>query len=73
MYFPSSVNFCTPIQLFTAEGAQSDSPFSGNDFRDDWRVLNDLLREKGYELPWPLNRALNGFLQADRRFLHSQR
>lgn len=29
MYFPSSVNFCTPIQLFTAEGAQSDSPISG--------------------------------------------
>lgn len=61
MYFPSSVNFCTPIQLFTAEGAQSDSPFSGNDFRDDWRVLNDLLREKGYELPWPFKQSAKWF------------
>ncbi|WAL52514.1 lysophospholipid acyltransferase family protein [Klebsiella variicola subsp. tropica] len=61
MYFPSSVNFCTPIQLFTAEGAQSDSPFSGNDFRDDWCALNRLLREKGYELPWPFKQSAKWF------------
>lgn len=61
MYFPSSVNFCTPVQLFTAEDAQRESPFSGKDFRDDWCALNRLLREKGYELPWPFKQSAKWF------------
>ena len=61
MYFPSSVDFCTPVQLFTAEDAQRESPFSGKDFRDDWCALNRLLREKGYELPWPFKQSAKWF------------
>ncbi|MFV5929006.1 lysophospholipid acyltransferase family protein [Klebsiella aerogenes] len=61
MYFATSIDFCTPIELFTAEDTQSDSPFSGKDFRDDWCVLNHLLREKGYELPWPFKQSAKWF------------
>ncbi|WP_202024387.1 lysophospholipid acyltransferase family protein [Klebsiella quasipneumoniae] len=61
MYFPSSVEICTPIQLFTTEDVSHNNPFSGKDFRADWRVLNDLLREKGYELPWPFKQSAKWF------------
>ncbi|HBR2029632.1 lysophospholipid acyltransferase family protein [Klebsiella quasipneumoniae] len=61
MYFPTTTDFCTPIALFTVETTQSDSPFSGNDFSEDWSMLNHLLREKGYKLPWPFKQTAKWF------------
>lgn len=61
IYFSTTIDFCTPIELFTAEDAQSDNPFSGKDFRHDWSILNHLLREKGYELPWPFKQSAKWF------------
>lgn len=61
MYFATSIDFCTPIELFSAEDKQNDSPFCGKDFRHDWGVLNHFLRKKGYELPWPFKQSAKWF------------
>ncbi|MEH2743009.1 GNAT family N-acetyltransferase, partial [Klebsiella pneumoniae] len=47
--------------LFTAENVQDDTPFCGEDFRADWSMLNHLLREEGYELPWPFKQSAKWF------------
>ncbi|HCD8155598.1 TPA: GNAT family acetyltransferase, partial [Klebsiella pneumoniae] len=49
------------IALFTAENVQDDTPFCGEDFRADWSMLNHLLREEGYELPWPFKQSAKWF------------
>lgn len=61
MYFATSIDFCTPIELFSGEDKQNDSPFCGKDFRHDWSVLHHLLRDKGYELPWPFKQSAKWF------------
>ena len=61
IYFSSTADFCTPIALFTAENVQDDTPFCGEDFRADWSMLNHLLREEGYELPWPFKQSAKWF------------
>lgn len=60
-YFSTENDFCTPAELFTVEDAQDPPHFSGNDFRNDWVVLNHLLKEKGYELPWPFKQSVKWF------------
>ncbi|MEB6381052.1 lysophospholipid acyltransferase family protein [Leclercia adecarboxylata] len=61
MYFSIENKFCTPVKLFTAEDSQYLTHFSGKDFRHDWIVLNQLLRDKGYELPWPFKQCAKWF------------
>ncbi len=61
IYFSSTADFCSPIALFTAENVQDDTPFCGEDFRADWSMLNHLLREEGYELPWPFKQSAKWF------------
>lgn len=61
MYFSTAIDFCTPKELFTAEDTQNDNPFSGKDFKHDWSILNHLLRENGYELPWPFKQSAKWF------------
>ncbi|MGH4062640.1 hypothetical protein ACRFAO_20170, partial [Klebsiella pneumoniae] len=34
---------------------------SREDFRADWSMLNHLLREEGYELPWPFKQSAKWF------------
>lgn len=40
---------------------ESNSPFSGNDFRADWKQLNTLLDEAGHQLPWPFKQMARWF------------
>ncbi|MBZ0059976.1 MULTISPECIES: lysophospholipid acyltransferase family protein [unclassified Leclercia] len=61
IYFSTTNQFCTPVDLFTADEPQFSNHFSGKDFKNDWIMLNNLLRERGYELPWPFKQCAKWF------------
>lgn len=61
IYFSTSNHFCTPVELFTADNPHNQNYFSGTDFRNDWSILNRLLNERGYELPWPFKQSVRWF------------
>ncbi|MFC0141905.1 lysophospholipid acyltransferase family protein [Erwinia mallotivora] len=42
-------------QIF--KGGDISGLFDGNDYQEDWMLLNNKLRITGYELPWPFKQA----------------
>lgn len=61
IYFPAESHFCSPVEPFVVEDENIADVFSSESFSDDWLVLNGLLKEKGYELPWPYKQAARWF------------
>lgn len=61
IYFPADNTFCSPIAPVSIEDENIHNIFTAKDFNSDWTMLNSLLKEKGYELPWPYKQAAKWF------------
>lgn len=60
-YFSTIEPFCTPIAPLPLVSQTKPDSLSTDSFKNDWLELNRLLKEKGYELPWPFKQTAKWF------------
>lgn len=68
-YLSSDATFCAPQKPYVVNAQERLRFFSGDNFEADWRRLNQQLREKGYELPWPYKQAVKWYSQGGSKII----
>jgi len=57
IYFSAGGVKFSPDKPYTIKQYDITRLFDGGNYEKDWRLLNEKLRELGYELPWPYKQA----------------
>ncbi|WP_368913370.1 lysophospholipid acyltransferase family protein [Mixta calida] len=68
-YLSSDKILCAPEKRYGVNKNEILHFFSGDNFQQDWCRLNHLLRDKGYELPWPYKQAVKWYSEGGSKII----
>ena len=68
-YLSSDKEFCAPQDRYIVVDEEITEIFSGNNFEEDWNKLKKILRDLGYDLPWPYKQAVKWYSEGGSKIL----